>query len=126
MKRTRLALETGNVLAGPLRRNKPKTHPDKARVGHPPANDSLAVGFGPGAGASCPGYPPALATFSCDPAYTHLENRPQMTLTCLGLGYDARMYKGLPPSPDQPTWADDHPGLSLLGYLLLIILEFLS
>jgi len=49
-----------------------------------------------------------------------------MPLTCLGLGYDARMYKGLPPSPAQPTWADDHPTLFSLVFLLIIILEFLS
>jgi hypothetical protein len=49
-----------------------------------------------------------------------------MPFTCLGLGYDARMYDGLPPSSVQPTWADDHPVLSSLAYLLVIILEFLS
>lgn len=47
-----------------------------------------------------------------------------MEFTCLGLGYDARMYKGIPQlAAYEPAWTDDHPVLTLIVLLALFLLE---
>ena len=49
-----------------------------------------------------------------------------MEFICLGLGYDARMYKGVLSLAAQPAQKDDHPVLSTIALLVIALLEFLN
>ena len=62
----------------------------------------------------------AAATFAGPPAYMQLEAM-AMELT-LGLGYDARIYKGVPSLAALPAWEYDHPVLSSIVLLILLVL----
>jgi hypothetical protein len=49
-----------------------------------------------------------------------------MPFTCLGLGYDVRIYKGLPASSTQPAQMDEHPVLSSIALIIIALLEILN
>jgi len=44
-----------------------------------------------------------------------------MEFICLGLGYDARIHKGI-----QPAQTDEHPVLSSMGIIIIVLLEILN
>jgi hypothetical protein len=49
-----------------------------------------------------------------------------MPFTWLGLGYDARIFKGVGPSEAQPTEAEEHPLLSSMALIIYALLTLLT